>query len=1470
MSEFDVAVIGLSCRFPGAADPDSFWRNMVAGVCSIRRHSRAELLRHGVPPRLVDAPEYVPVDGFLEDADAFDATFFGVSDREATLTDPQHRLFLECAWAAMEDAGYSPQSPAAVVGCFAAAGMSLYAGARMSSYLTEAVLADTDLVEGSAVPLISVANRGDYLATRVAFQLGLRGPAINVQTACSSALVATHLAIQSLLSGECDMALAGAAAVHVPLACGYLHQSGGILSPSGRCLPFDADADGTVGGNGVGVVVLKRCADAVADGDPIRAVITGSAINNDGRDKSSFAAPGMRGQREVIAAAHALSGHSPQTVGLAETHGTGTRLGDPIEIRSLRAVLDADDSNGCAIGAVKANIGHLDTAAGVAGLIKAVLAVQHGVIPPVAGFRRLNPEIDLAGSRLYVPTVAAPWPGPEGARRRAAVSSFGAGGTNAHLVVEQAPVATARQPGVSGRYLIAVSARDGEALRDCALRLADRLRGTEDVDLADVSLTSLAGRAPLRANLSVVAATTAEAADRLTVAAESVDGAMHVTPAAAGPVILLFPGQGGEGWSVLQRWLDVDEDFRRAFDALHRQARPRLDADLAEIIAGSDDPRRRQAAHLQPALVAAAIALAQTLITAGVRPALVLGHSLGELAAAAIAGVFPPVEAVVLAGARGRLMDQRCAGGTMAVAATDARRAAAAIDAAGAADVAVAVINSEHSVVLSGPESQLAAVSEVLRSRDVRLTPLGTTHAFHSPMMESIVADVAAAAAMANPRPPDIPMLSSVTAHTGDQVADPAYWGRQVRDPVLFGDAVRASVIPTGAVFVDLSASGVLAEVVAVNRPALADHLIRLERHDQAPPTGRLLLGLRDRGIPIDWSGTALHRRARRIALPAYPFRRTTYWPRQHAAGPVPVLRPVRLATVVWTPLDAGTSTVDGRRPVVLAPCAAASAVDAVRSRLPGCRTVPDWDELLRTDPARATQVLENALQSADGIVDLTALGGVDATDATDPAQEWISLRSAMAVAAASNQVPVVSVTVGGAGVPGSALDRPDQAAVWGFVRSARAESPGSGWRLVDCDSTVDTQTLSAEILRTDHSEIALRNTLRLAPLLIDAPDTSGEASVVGLTGLTGPRDTVVIGGGTGGIAARMIERCARNGARKVVLVARHPPGQPATGPPGCVVEFARADVAVPADVERLSQSLPQGSVSLVIAAPGVLRDAIASRVTESDLRAVLAPKVLGTALLARLAAEQGCPMLVMSSLASLLGSPGQAAYAAANAALESMSRAAGPTVTAVAWGPWHQVGMSRDLDPRSGPRALPADQWLDALDRVPMDGGIRYAFPDPVVADGDSGVVLRPEALATQVWAEPGDHDAAARSDQWRAAVTGGEITGFVCRAVSALLRRDWVAVDAPLVDLGLDSLAGLRLRRDLMAATGIDLPQTLIYDYPHCAALAAHLAAHLAAVTAPGDGPAPHFSAIGSIGSTAELGAELKRELARSLEAL
>jgi hypothetical protein len=380
------------------------------------------------------------------------------------------------------------------------------------------------------------------------------------------------------------------------------------------------------------------------------------------------------------------------------------------------------------------------------------------------------------------------------------------------------------------------------------------------------------------------------------------------------------------------------------------------------------------------------------------------------------------------------------------------------------------------------------------------------------------------------------------------------------------------------------------------------------------------------------------------------------------------------------------------------------------------------------------------------------------------------------------------------------------------------------------------------------------RGALGLSPLNNPAPGWAGPAP------LAGPLDTVVIAGGTGGIAPWLVDRCAARGARRVVLVARSRPAEPVTGPPGCAVEFVAADVTVPADVERLARFLPQGSVSLVVAAPGVLRDAIASRVTEADLRAVLAPKVLGIRLLAGLAAGFSCPMLAMSSLASLLGSPGQAAYSAANAAMESVTRGAGPPVTCVAGGPWLGVGMSRDLSARSGPRPLPAEDWLDALDRISLGAGTIYALPDPVVAGNGPGATLAPATLAGQVWAEPPDPNATV-SGQWRAALAAGDVEGFVRCAVAAVLLRvvDAVAVDAPFVDLGLDSLSGLRLRRDLVDATGIDLPTTLIYDHPTCAAVAALLAAEFTP-----DTPAP------AAGSIEALVAELKRELTRSRETL
>lgn len=1402
MREHEIAVIGMSGRFPGAPDLDAYWRLVVTGGCAVRVHDRTELLASGVPRSLADDPDYVPADGFLEDADAFDAEFFGVSEREAALTDPQHRLLLECAWAAMEDSGYPPRATSLSVGCFATAGMSLYAGDRMSSYLTEAVLPDADLVEGAPVPMISIANRPDYLATRVAYQLGLRGPALTVQTACSSSLVAVHLAVRSLLAGECDLALAGGAAVHVPLKTGYLYQPGGLLSRTGVCRPLDARADGTVGGSGVGVVVLRRLADALAADDPVRAVITGSAVNNDGADKAGFTAPGLRGQREVITAAHAMTGTDTATLGLVEMHGTATRLGDPLEVRALRLALGSGpDAAPCALGAVKANIGHLDTTAGIAGLIKTVLAVEHDVIPPVANYRELNPEIDLGGSPLYVPTEAAPW--PDGAPRRAAVSAFGAGGTNAHVVVEQASSRPARSGG--GPRLIAVSARDTRALRSSARRLAEHLR-TRRPDLADVSLTTLAARTPLARVLSVVATSPEEAADRLDRAAEGELDRGRPVPTRPRPVVLLLPGQGGEVWPFLRRSLKCDPGFREAFACLGEPV-------LAELATAEDDPRRKTAEWLQPALVATGLALALALRRSGVVPAAVLGHSLGELTAAAVAGVFDPRTAVALAARRGALMDRLAEPGLMLAVAVGARDAEQVIRAERARGVSVAVVNAPTAVVLSGHSSDIHRLAMVWRGRGVRTAVLPTTHAFHSALMEPVVAEFRAAVAGVTTHRDHIPVLSTVTGDGGADLTDPDHWGRHLRLPVRFADAVCSSAIPADAVFVDLGVGGVLAEFAAVNRAEAETRVVRLERADTAPPVQRLLLGLRGHGTTPDWSATGLTEAGRRVPLPTYPFAPTRHWPVpsggssvRHAAA--------RLMAVEWRteprPRRAGAPA---QRPVLLVGRGGEAAAAAIRTEFPASRAVADWDRILARGPSVAGEALAAELSEADGLIDLTALAHLGA--------DWTALRSAMAVATAlthaGRPVWTAVATAGATAVDGPGI--PEQAAVWGFVRALRTEQPESTLRLVDLGADGDAGGLGAELVSAGGGEVVLRGGLRLTPLLVEAEP--------GAALLDQPLDTVLVAGGGGGVGTHITRLLARRGARRVVLAGRTRPVTPPTAPPGCAVVFEQADVADPIDVDRLDEVLGGSRLSLIVVAAGVLRDGLAGRVTEDDLHAVLAPKLRAAELLGGLAARRDCPVLAVSSLAAILGSPGQAAYSAANLAMEASAarwRANGVRMVTLAFGPWRGVGMSAALDGRSGPRPLPPEAWLDVLARVPADGTAHYALPDPVTVSGHAPRTPIPVDLAAEVWASVSVTDTA---DRWERAVADATVETLVIDVVAAVAGRspDTVAPDAPFVDLGLDSLTGLRLRRELMALSGRELSTTLVYDHPTPRLLAAHL---------------------------------------------
>ncbi|WP_438487968.1 type I polyketide synthase [Streptomyces sp. S186] len=651
-AEFDgaIAVVGMAGRFPGAADVASFWRNVRGGVESVSFFSEEELAAEGVAPELFRRPDYVPAKAVLDDWDHFDAGFFDVSAREAELTDPQQRLFLETSWSALEDAGYAPGRVDGRVG--------VYAGSSISTYLLHAVGSDPELFRAlfaDELPLI-LGNGADFLATRVAYKLGLNGPAMTVQTACSTSLVALHHACQALAYAECDMAVAGGVSVQVPHRAGYVYREGGPMSQDGHCRAFDASGGGAVGGSGVGAVVLKRWADAVADGDFVYAVVRGSAVNNDGAVKVGFTAPSVAGQAAVITDALEVSGVDPASIGLVEAHGTGTALGDPIEVAALTQAWRGftERSGFCALGSVKSNVGHLDAAAGVTGFIKAVLSVRDGVLPPSLNFEAPNPQIDFAGSPFFVNTELRPWEG-EGPRR-AAVSSFGMGGTNAHVVLEQAPPAPARPGARAGgrdRQVLPVSARSAAALAVAAERLAERL-DEGGVELADAAFTLQAGRDEFAHRRAVVARTAQEAAAALRRTA-----AGSTAVAGRRPVTFLLSGAAAgdrlpDVLAAARAAYAAEPVFREHFDRVAEAGRTVLGHDLREATTGNAtaDPATGAGGNSDAVVFAAHYALARLWTSWGVAPQALLGTGAGAYAAACLAGILPLGDALALAAGR--------------------------------------------------------------------------------------------------------------------------------------------------------------------------------------------------------------------------------------------------------------------------------------------------------------------------------------------------------------------------------------------------------------------------------------------------------------------------------------------------------------------------------------------------------------------------------------------------------------------------------------------------------------------------------------------------------------------------------------------------------------------------------------------------------------------------------------------------
>jgi non-ribosomal peptide synthase protein (TIGR01720 family) len=875
---FEVAIIGMAGRFPGASNLDEFWRNLRDGVesvsCSSDGHDSALLSagqKHQTRGRHVNAT------GVLAQSEYFDATLFGFSPREAEATDPQQRVFLECAWEALEDAGYNTDNAQETIGVFAGAGAGGYLLNIYSNPDAKGLLDPFHMAYG---------NDKDYLSTRVCYKLNLRGPGVTIQTACSTSLVAVHMACQNLLTGACDLALAGGVAVCATQTHGYFYLEGGILSPDGHTRAFDARARGCVPGNGVGIVVLKRLKDALADGDTIHAIIKGSAVNNDGSIKVGYTAPSIEGQAAVIRAAQKIADIDPNTISYIEAHGTGTPLGDPAEIAALIQAFGAENQQQryCAIGSLKTNVGHLDAAAGVGGLIKTVLALKHKQIPPSLNFEFPNPHIHFETSPFYVNTALSEWR-TDGSPRRAGVSSFGIGGTNAHVVVQEAP---ARKPSGDSRSwkLLLLSAKTESALTSMRSRLADFLEQHPETDLADAAFTLQVGRRTLPFRNAIRTTATPDAISVLRTPAQK--RPKHLTRGQSRATVFLLPGQGTQYVGMGRELYETETVFRYHLDWCCDVLKADLGLDLRSILfplpAGEKLARQQLQRTLltQAALFVVEYATAKLWMHWGIVPDAMIGHSIGEYAAACIADVFSLSDALMLVAARGRLMSETGAGAMLAVFLPEESVSPLLVG----RDLSLAAVNAPSLSVVSGAEGAVEEFARQLENLGVASKRLKIAYAFHSEMMETVLPQFLEEVRKITLRPPSVPFISNVTGTwiTPDDATNPQYWARHLRQTVRFSDGLKSLLDEGYCRFLEVGPGRELGALLR-RQPEVEAGALILNSMDSVQCGESEMASMLDslgqlwvHGARVNWSAFYEHEKRQRVPLPTYPFERKRYW----------------------------------------------------------------------------------------------------------------------------------------------------------------------------------------------------------------------------------------------------------------------------------------------------------------------------------------------------------------------------------------------------------------------------------------------------------------------------------------------------------------------------------------------------------------------------------------------------------------
>jgi acyl transferase domain-containing protein len=1327
-----IAVIGLAGRFPGASDMETFWSNVTSGRVSVDKLSDEHLRAAGVPESRISDPNYIKYAPLIGDASQFDANLFGFTRREAELRDPQQRIFLEVAYTALEDAGVNPWQSRSSIGVFASGGANRYAEQNIRRN-AKAVRTFRDIA-------IETGNHNDYVATIVSYKLNLRGPALTVATACSSSMVAVHMACQALRNGECDVALAGGVQLEMPYGGGHPWVQGGILTRAGLVRPFDAQADGTMFGNGAGAVVLKPLADARRDGDRVLAVIRGSAINNDGDRKVGFTAPSVDGQFAAIYEALTVSGVDPADIGYLEAHGTGTSVGDPIEVQALtKAYREFTDRRGyCVISSVKGNIGHLGPASGVAGLIKAVLSVSRAVAPGTASYQAPNPLMEIEETPFRVTAESEAWP-LEGTRF-AGVSSFGVGGTNAHVVIEEGETAGRGAPSRRKAFVLPLAAASTTSLHESAERIAEYWTATGE-DPADVAHTLR--RRPLHFphRLAVVGSDRDSVADTL---AEAFD-------AQPAPIVenlqtaFLYPGQGSQHTDMARELYADEPVFREEFDRCLDLFGAPVAAVLRRCLLDPDGTSDSSAElsrteYTQPALFAVEWALTALWASWGITPTVMIGHSIGEVVAATVAGVFDLPTAARLVVLRGQLLADSPEGRMIGV---PLSRNEAEDLVTGRDGVWLSADNGPRSCVIAGRPDAVADLVAELSGRGLRAVELAVTRAFHTPMTEQAAKQLTEFVATARL---DAPTLRWVSNVTGDWITDtdavsPEYWGRHVLAPVRFREALEKLAELRDTAALEVGPGRTLSQLARRQLPAdqpvrpLASLPQAGERTGVLTKLYQAAATLWQAGAPVDWTRLTADEERSAVSAPGYAFDRQSYWiapdktPSAEAApAPAPVSAPQddRLTVPHWTestPAATRMDAVAGRRWLLIGnhDDDTRALADRLRARdAAGVVTASGREAAPEKLTARIREELQGH-QAPLEIVYLTLWGERPAGMPDHRAADyWLDrgywrlqhLLSGLGRHASAQPVRLTVVTSGTWNVSGAESTEPAKAPVAALLDVAAKENASLRTRVIDLPAGSGTAadagpsapvwTHVAQDNDTDCDRVALRGHRSWTLSYRAVPDSSVAHAVPDVRS----GQTWVITGGLGALGLVAAESLARRAPVRLALLGRRglPPRDEWSAPgaldtaqlkaveairrmeaTGATVRTLAADVADRASVEdALKQVRAElGPVHGVVHAAGIAGGGMLVVKDAATAEAVLRPKIQGTQILDELVGDEAQVFVLFSSMASITGQFGLSDYAAANAYLDAFAherarRRPGRTLS-INWPSWAGAGMAVD-----------------------------------------------------------------------------------------------------------------------------------------------------------------------------------------------